>query len=154
MGNFTHLKHRQLSPYRNSATKGVHKMQELRPGSPDPQAQLIASPTVSTPLTSVTKGHGLQLQGTNHPALLPAPTDGLLTTAPSPAPAYFLGYFPSFHKRASARHRRDAPVSAPSGAARSGPRGGGAGAEASPRGPSAEGKRLMHISQEISTLVP
>lgn len=109
-------------------------MQDLGPGSPYPQAQLIASPTASIPLTSVTKALGLQLQGTNHRALLPAPTDGLLTTAPSPAPAYFLGYFPSFHKRASARHRRDAPMSPPSGAARSGPRGGGSRGRGLPQG--------------------
>lgn len=53
----------QLSPYRDSATKGVHKVQGLRPGSPCLQAQLISSPTVTIPLTAVTKALGLQLEG-------------------------------------------------------------------------------------------
>lgn len=48
--------------------------------------------------------HGANTGG--EPSAHPAPTGGCPTAAPSPAPADFPGYFPGFHKRAPARHRR------------------------------------------------
>lgn len=167
MGTFTHLKHRQRSPYRDSATKGVHKVQDLRPGSPCLQAQLISSPTVTIPLAAVTKALGLQLEGaqrsprgapgtspcslgwvSNHCSQLSTsissrvfsqfPQEGTGTTPTrcsdiSPPPA-------------APRHR---PVPSPRRREQREPETG-----VLPRVLSAEGKRLMHISQEISALEP
>lgn len=110
-------------------------------------------------LIAIKRHSGSSLQGwagrgpAGEPSIPPTPPGGFPTPAPSPAPTYFLGYFPSFHKRAPARHQRgraEVPEQRPPGRPPQLCRGRAPGPDLARGVRSAEDKRLMSISQQSS----